>query len=818
MHQADAPAHGCTSYVLSIIVAAFLISETSAFHTHTVHTVHTRLCELACKAGNSDQQSTAKNTAKQQQQPTLRPKEQRLPATVRRLNDWSDAPAAVVVQKPTAAVAARQRAQSTTQQPKQAAAQQPRAVRMSRVELQAILTRLQSETSHTVISEQLQSMIVKKAAIKFSQPACDYGSAVQYPALIKLAGRANDYNMVTQMRVDAHKGLYCICWLLLNAFHTQLVGRMEQTHRNNLNVCAYSTAVSVVGTAGKQWQQAFAIFNRIKQKGLAVDVVAYRSCIMMLQANDQWQSAVEVLQAMILDKTQPDVNSLNAVIDVCLKNQQWRVGLRLYEMAPKWGVVCDIYTYSTAIRCCAQGHEWQRAIQQAGVAPNVITYSSAITACDRAGEWQQALQLLKHMTDVAAVQPNAVTYSAVMSALARKGRYSEAMELLNTIKQRSTFVPTKCVHSQCVLLAASAIIKAYIAMHCQRSLAIKSLKDMKECGIHPDITVYHAVLSACASFIITYPRDMLTRCTLSPALHDGLKPTTTTYNLVMTACENAANYAKAYELYEAMQHAHIPLDAVSYSFAFLRAHDWHKAKAILATIESKGLQLNQAQRWQVVLSMFTKITSKGITVSLQAYNAVINAAAKVWYFISALNCRSKSRLKTVSTVCCVPQKYPVNCVCVTAIFSTTVAVVAFHVQSSKLTQYWCVYDFYASQLGDLGQALSLLRNMLKYGLVADTFSYTSAITACQQPNQCQTAIQLLREMQDKKIAVSAVTYVAVIDAVLCSNDHLDTALDLYSEMKQINAVAIDTNSIVSEYDHTSIKLKHMENTLQCCST
>jgi hypothetical protein len=27
-------------------------------------------------------------------------------------------------------------------------------------------------------------------------------------------------------------------------------------------------------------------------------------------------------------------------------------------------------------------------------------------------------------------------------------------------------------------------------------------------------------------------------------LHDGLKPTTTTYNLVMTACDNAANYAK----------------------------------------------------------------------------------------------------------------------------------------------------------------------------------------------------------------------------------------------------------------------------------
>jgi hypothetical protein len=50
---------------------------------------------------------------------------------------------------------------------------------------------------------------------------------------------------------------------------------------------------------------------------------------------------------------------------------------------------------------------------------------------------------------------------------------------------------------------------------------------------------------------------------------------------------------------------------------------------------------------------------------------------------------------------------------------------------------------------------------------------------------CFTYAQLLREMQDKKVAVSAVTYVAVIDAVLCCDDHLDTALDLYSKLKQV---------------------------------
>jgi pentatricopeptide repeat protein len=36
----------------------------------------------------------------------------------------------------------------------------------------------------------------------------------------------------------------------------------------------------------------------------------------------------------------------------------------------------------------------------------------------------------------------------------------------------------------------------------QRSLAIKILKHMKEFDIHPDITVYHAVLSACARLVL----------------------------------------------------------------------------------------------------------------------------------------------------------------------------------------------------------------------------------------------------------------------------------------------------------------------------
>jgi pentatricopeptide repeat protein len=42
-------------------------------------------------------------------------------------------------------------------------------------------------------------------------------------------------------------------------------------------------------------------------------------------------------------------------------------------------------------------------------------------------------------------------------------------------------------------------------------------------------------------------------------------------------------------------------------------------------------------------------------------------------------------------------------------------------------------------------------------------------------------------MQDKKITVGAVTYVTVIDAILCSEDQLDTALNLFSEMKQVRS-------------------------------
>jgi hypothetical protein len=67
--------------------------------------------------------------------------------------------------------------------------------------------------------------------------------------------------------------------------------------------------------------------------------------------------------------------------------------------------------------------------------------------------------------------------------------------------------------------------------------------------------------------------------------------------------------------------------------------------------------------------------------------------------------------------------------------------------------------------------------------------------------------QLLREMQEKKLTVSAVTYVAVIDAVLCSEDQLDTALDLYSEMKQVCVFLYLLFTTVSYV---------VSNTKQCC--
>jgi pentatricopeptide repeat protein len=60
--------------------------------------------------------------------------------------------------------------------------------------------------------------------------------------------------------------------------------------------------------------------------------------------------------------------------------------------------------------------------------------------------------------------------------------------------------------------------------------------------------------------------------------------------------------------------------------------------------------------------------------------------------------------------------------------------------SAPWSPYWHVLC--VSQLGNLEQALSLLRSMSSCGLVADTFSYTSAITACTQPDQCHTAIQV----------------------------------------------------------------------------
>jgi hypothetical protein len=160
-HQADAPAHPRIRYVLSITVAVFLTPESKAYYH--AHCAHTRFSS-ACKASSEQQAANTKNASKQsqprRQQEQRRTSAQSRPPTVRRLNDWSDGPSAAAIQK-SAVAPANQQELSILQQPKlqqAAAGQQQRAMRMSRVELQAILIRLQSGNSHTCLSNGHQSV------------------------------------------------------------------------------------------------------------------------------------------------------------------------------------------------------------------------------------------------------------------------------------------------------------------------------------------------------------------------------------------------------------------------------------------------------------------------------------------------------------------------------------------------------------------------------------------------------------------------------------------------------------------------------------
>jgi pentatricopeptide repeat protein len=218
-----------------------------------------------------------------------------------------------------------------------------------------------------------------------------------------------------------------------------------------------------------------------------------------------------------------------------------------------------------------QGGACLKALERAGIEPNVFVITAWITACQKAGEPEKALDAYDYMRSLG-VKPSVITYNSLISALA-PGRDSYAARNTND----------------------------------RGDLAIARMKDafkvfdtMREEGVEPDKFTYSAMISACAR-----AGDAEQAFGLFARMPRHIRPDGHIYNGLILACEKVGDLQRAFAVAADMRRQRIPLDDFTYP--------------VLLTLCGQGGDGRRA------LALLRDMRTQGVARTENAYNGVIAA-------------------------------------------------------------------------------------------------------------------------------------------------------------------------------------------------
>jgi pentatricopeptide repeat domain-containing protein 1 len=172
--------------------------------------------------------------------------------------------------------------------------------------------------------------------------------------------------------------------------------------------------------SGGQWQRAAELLGRMKQEGVAPNVICYNAVLDTHAKSGQWERALGLLQDMMDDGLEPTITSFSVTIGACGRSGQSERAVDLLDVIEQHALQPNLICYNTAIDACAKVGKWQEALQllhrmkEAAVWPDVISMNGTIDACARAGEWATAEALLRNMRSWG-VAPDLISYNSAIA-------------------------------------------------------------------------------------------------------------------------------------------------------------------------------------------------------------------------------------------------------------------------------------------------------------------------------------------------------------------------------------------------------------------
>ncbi|GMH27003.1 hypothetical protein Nepgr_028846 [Nepenthes gracilis] len=265
----------------------------------------------------------------------------------------------------------------------------------------------------------------------------------------------------------------------------------------------------------------------------------------------------------------------NTVLSVCAKENDWVQLERIWNAMKKTVLCGTTVTYRvlvcTFVRCgeCELAIEAYNEMLQAGLRPTEDLMQAIIGACTKEGKWEIALNVFQNMMKCG-LKPNLVACNSLIASLGKAGKVKDGFKIFNLMKALG--------HSPDAYTWNALIGALYRGNRLSDALQLfDSINKVQTVPLN--VQLYNTALICCQKLGLWDKALQI----LWKMEDSGVVVSTTTYNLVIGACEAARKPQIALQVYEHMVSQKSTPDTFTY-LSLIRSCTWGSLWAELEEI------------------------------------------------------------------------------------------------------------------------------------------------------------------------------------------------------------------------------------------
>ena len=209
------------------------------------------------------------------------------------------------------------------------------------------------------------------------------------------------------------------------------------------NAKTYSILMRGWGDAGDAGE-ARKLFEEMRERGCAVDVVAYNSLLEALCKGGNVDEAYKLFREMGSNGLAPDACTYSIFIRAYCEVKDMHSAFRVLDRMRRYNLVPNVFTYSCIIKKLCKSEKVDEAYQlldemiERGVSPDLWSYNAILAFhCDHC-EVNKALRLVSRM-EKDNCMPDRHTYNMVLKMLLRVGRFDRLTDVWEGMEEKGFY-------------------------------------------------------------------------------------------------------------------------------------------------------------------------------------------------------------------------------------------------------------------------------------------------------------------------------------------------------------------------------------------